>query len=141
MTTQERTAIFQQLAEAGHAPDTTWRDLGGNLVALKAKPCPFFVFSGCLVYASRPYNCRRFGCMRPDPKTEAYVEAQVPAHTVLADIVCVNLRVRLLQSRVARRAAILLQRKAQRWADTHGWLEVAATAITRYAGVSSEIPE
>jgi Fe-S-cluster containining protein len=44
----------------------------GRYVALKAQPCPLFVFNGCLVYNSRPYNCRRFGCMRPDPKTEPF---------------------------------------------------------------------
>jgi Fe-S-cluster containining protein len=85
----------------------------GRYVALKAQPCPLFVFNGCLVYNSRPYNCRRFGCMRPDPKTEPFeIDSQG---------LCTNLMDRFKTSRVVRRMAVHMQHKARRWADKHGW--------------------
>lgn len=78
-----------------------------RLVALKAKPCPLYAFNTCLVYEHRPFNCRRFGCMRPDVKAEKW-DGQ-------------NMEVRTKTSRIARRMAEKLQRKAQRWAVRHGW--------------------
>lgn len=99
-----------------HAPTgikLDFRPVEGNFVAMKAGPCPLFVFHGCVVYKHRPYNCRRFACMRPDPKTEPWV------FTREGD--CANLWVRLKQSRMARRMAVLFQRRAQRWAVAHGW--------------------
>jgi Fe-S-cluster containining protein len=95
-----------------HAPPTIkmeFRDMGDGFVALKAKPCPLYVFKTCLVYEHRPYNCRRFACMRPDPKTEPF-EADGG-----------NLMARVKTSRVARRMAQTFQRRAQRWAVKHGW--------------------
>jgi Fe-S-cluster containining protein len=86
-----------------------FRDMGDGFVALKAKPCPLYVFKTCLVYEHRPYNCRRFACMRPDPKTEPF-EADGG-----------NLMARVKTSRVARRMAQTFQRRAQRWAVKHGW--------------------
>jgi Fe-S-cluster containining protein len=111
MTRQEKYAVLRA------APETIvseWRDIDDTLVAVKAGPCPFFVFHTCLVYASRPYNCRRFGCMRPDPKTEPY-EADDPHFG------CKNFTDRFLLSRQVRRLATLMQRRAQRWARAHGW--------------------
>jgi Fe-S-cluster containining protein len=84
-----------------------------RFVALQAKPCPLFVFKTCVVYAHRPYNCRRFACMRPAPAVEPW------RWTENGD--CANLRERIAISRVARRLGTLIQRKAQKWAVAHGW--------------------
>lgn len=95
-----------------HAPKEIqmhFRDIGDGFVALKAKPCPLFAFESCLVYTHRPYNCRRFACMRPDVKAEPF-EADGG-----------NLMARVQTSRVARRMAERIQRKAQGWAQAHGW--------------------
>lgn len=83
-----------------------------KFVAMQAGPCPLFVFNGCLVYEHRPYNCRRFACMRPDVKAEPF------------EVDGSNLLDRVKTSRVARRLATQIQRKARRWADKHGWAEV-----------------
>lgn len=86
-----------------------FRPAGDGFVALKAQPCPLYAFKGCLVYSVRPYNCRRFGCMRPDVKAEAF-EADGS-----------NMMDRVKTSRVARRMAENMQRRAQRWARKMGW--------------------
>lgn len=84
-----------------------------NFVLMKAGPCPLFVFNGCLVYKDRPYNCRRFACMRPDPKTEVFeLDSQGR---------CVNMWDRFKTSRQARRMLVHIQAKAQRWARKWGW--------------------
>lgn len=88
-----------------------FRPVDDKFVALKAKPCPLFAFGGCLVYKDRPYNCRRFGCMRPDVKAEPFEASGA------------NLMDRVKTSRAARRLAEKMQRKAKRWADQHGWSE------------------
>lgn len=90
-----------------------FRDAGDNFVALKAKPCPLFVFNGCLVYESRPYNCRRFACMRPDPKKEKL--------ELSGSLGCVNLEARVIHSKSAQRLAQKIQNKAMSWAYSHGW--------------------
>lgn len=95
---------------------TQWRVIDNTFVALKAGPCPFYVFKTCLVYSHRPYNCRRFGCMRPDPKSE-------PFEATDSKLGCKNLEDRIKTSRVALRMAKLLQRKSMRWARAHGWKE------------------
>lgn len=84
-----------------------------GFVSLRVGPCPLFAFGKCLVYEMRPYNCRRFACMRPDPKTEVFEPT--------GELGCMNLEVRVKTSRVAYRLAQKIQRKAQRWAMTHGW--------------------
>lgn len=101
-----------------HIPEgikSQWREVDEQFVAVKAGPCPFFVFHECLVYEHRPYNCRRFACMRPDPKAERF---EVNASVLLG---CTNLDVRVATSRVARRLYATIQRKAQRWARKYGW--------------------
>ena len=83
-------------------------------IALRAKPCPFFTEAqGCSVYEIRPTNCRRFACMRPDPKTEP-LELHGPMG-------CANLYERVRSSRMIRRLYQQIQRKAQRWGLKHGW--------------------
>lgn len=106
MTQEEAAAIVHA------APPTVkmqFRPAGGNFVALKAAPCPLYAFDTCLVYDVRPFNCRRFGCMRPDVISEPF-EADGS-----------NMMVRVKTSRIARRLAATMQRKAQRWARSHGW--------------------
>lgn len=95
-----------------HAPAEItlhFRDAGEGFVALKAKPCPLYVFKGCLVYNHRPFNCRRFACMRPDVKAEPFEASGA------------NMMDRVKTSRVARRMAQRIQNKAQGWAQRHGW--------------------
>lgn len=86
-----------------------FRPVEHGMVALKAGPCPLYVFGGCLVYDKRPYNCRRFVCLRPDVKAEAFE----PDGN--------NMYARTKTSRVALRMARKVQRKAMRWAVKHGW--------------------
>lgn len=93
--------------------DVVFRDVNEKFIALKAQPCPLHIFNRCTVYEVRPYNCRRFGCMRPDPKTEVF-ELGGP-------LGCKNLSERVEKSRDARRQAIRMQHKAQRWGRKHGW--------------------
>lgn len=99
---------------------TAWREIPeSNLVALKAKPCPFFIFGDCQVYDVRPYNCRRFACLRPDPKSEPL--ELVPSRPGRYPTGCVNADDRFMLSRASRRLLIQIQRKASRWALSHGW--------------------
>lgn len=93
-----------------------FRPAGEGFVALKAAPCPLFAFNTCLVYNHRPYNCRRFACMRPDPKSEPF-EADGG-----------NMMARVKTSRIARRLAVRIQNKAQGWAQKHGWITHETTA-------------
>ena len=94
----------------------------GSFVRLHAAPCPFLEGqSTCSVHAIRPYNCRRFGCMRPDVKAEKLVLDRAMPITLYRDLGCANLRERLIQSRAVRRLYANMQRKAQRWARQHGW--------------------
>jgi Fe-S-cluster containining protein len=98
-----------------HAPKEitmSFRPVDDLFVALKAGPCPLYAFKSCLVYAYRPYACRRFACMRPNVRTEPF------------EVSGANLMDRVKTSRVARRMAERIQRKAQVWADKHGWLKV-----------------
>lgn len=106
MTHQEAAVLVH------HAPpeiSMQFRPVDDGFVALKAAPCPLFVFNGCLVYSHRPYNCRRFACMRPDVKAEPF-EADGG-----------NLTARVKTSRVARRLYAKIQRKSMKWARAHGW--------------------
>lgn len=71
--------------------------------------------SVCTIYEARPYNCRRFGCFRPDPKTEPY--------EVGGPLGCRNLSDRLDSSRLVFEQYRTMQRIAQRdWANHKGWL-------------------
>lgn len=97
-----------------HGRNLTWdKDPTRPLVALKAAPCPFLSGTACTIYDIRPYNCRRFGCFRPSPKTEPLDWSGAMG--------CRNLEDRFAVSRIVRRAAALIQRKAMVWARAHGW--------------------
>lgn len=106
MTTEEmRTLVL-------HAPPTIqmeFRPRGDGFVAMRAAPCPLHIFGDCTVYEHRPYNCRRFGCMRPFPKEEPF------------DPGGGNMMIRVANARPARRLAERMQKKAQAWAVKHGW--------------------
>lgn len=85
-------------------------------VQLCGEPCPYFVRDGtglgvCRVHAVRPFNCRRFGCFRPDVRVEALDLDAGPFG-------CANLRDRL--PAVAAEAD-RLQRDAMPWALAHQW--------------------
>jgi Fe-S-cluster containining protein len=67
----------------------------------------------CSIHASRPYNCRRFQCLRPDPATEPY---ETGGH-----LGCRNLSDRLDQSQHALHFYAANQRRAAVWARAHGW--------------------
>ena len=88
---------------------TPYHDHPGFLY-LNARPCPFLRGrSMCDIYEIRPYNCRRYLCGRTDPLSDPFDSAPVPAAIV--------------KSRPMRRLYLINQRKAQRWALTHGWQE------------------
>ena len=78
------------------------RDVGDGFVAMKAAPCPLYLFGRCSVYEVRPYNCRRFACMRSNLSESYLPDARI-------------------ETRPGRRLAQKIQRKAQRWALQHGW--------------------
>lgn len=88
-----------------------------GFVLLQAGPCPLLSSDGlCSVYEVRPYNCRRFGCYRPDPSTEAFEPEPVPP------FFCKNLNDRVKQSYRVEAQYRTTQRHAQReWAESHGW--------------------
>jgi Fe-S-cluster containining protein len=94
-----------------HAPPTVTMEFRpeGEFVAMKAGPCPLYAFKSCMVYEHRPYNCRRFGCMRPDVKAEPF------------DPGGWNMMYRVSISREAAKLARWMQRRAQGWATSHGW--------------------
>lgn len=111
--TKEEALLLRRVAPVGIV--MSFGPVDDRFVAMKAGPCPFFIFNSCVVYEHRPYNCRRFACMRPDPKAEPW------AFTANGD--CANLWDRISTSRIARRLGQLIQRKAQRWARSHGWTD------------------
>lgn len=121
MTTQERDVLLERRPDLrGHF------EAFGTFVALRAKPCPLLAqdaqgLATCTVHDIRPYNCRRFGCYRPDPTVEPY-EGE-PFDLDRTRLGCANLSDRIALSRPVRRDYARRQRKAQRWAMAHGWRE------------------
>lgn len=112
MTRQEAAALTHA---APREIALKFRPIDELFVALKAAPCPLYVFGSCLVYEARPYNCRRFVCLRPDPKAEPF------------ELDGGNLMKRVKVSRPARRLAQRIQNKAQGWAIKMGWPFAAGT--------------
>jgi len=102
MTRQEQAAVVN----ANPGISATWMPHHDeSFVRLKAKPCPYLAGHRCTVYAARPYACRRYGCLRTDP-SQPWVDG--PPQPVTRD---------------DRRSLVLMQRKGQQWARTHGWTE------------------
>lgn len=92
--------------------------LPGGFLRWHRDPCPALVESAgggtrCAVYPTRPFNCRRFMCLRPNPKDEP-LEIGGPMG-------CWNASTRVQVSRAARRFYAHNQRRAQRWALSYGW--------------------
>lgn len=123
MTTVEMRVV--QLAASVSHPDVRLNFVNDEnkpgFVALTANPCPLHVVGvdgrgRCGIYSSRPYNCRRFACMRPDPVSEPWEGDETGS-----GVGCRNLLDRLATSRVARRMFALIQRRAQKWAIRNGW--------------------
>lgn len=117
MTKAEQASVM--LAASTLAPDALLLWLPTNtpaFVALQAQPCPLFdaTTKQCRIYAFRPYNCRRFACMRPDPATEP-----LRLHHKTGE--CLNWLIRVKQSRPARRLYQRIQNRAMGWAQSHGW--------------------
>lgn len=126
--TQAEAKVLQQWADARwtlrQLSTLQWRPHATHprFVELAAAPCPFLEGRNrCAVHDIRPYNCRRFGCLRPDPSSEPLQMAPLSPVLQYGSIGCSNLRERLVNSRVARRIYALLQRRGMRWALKHGW--------------------
>ena len=97
--------IVTGLADRAARPLTWTERPEHGFVTLIAAPCPFYK-NGCAIYESRPYNCRRGGCFRWFPRTEAFANDPMP---------------RINADRDLKRSYAQQQRKAQRWAVAHGW--------------------
>ena len=99
-----------------------YRHLDRRFVYLRGQPCPLLRWVGsmavCSVWRVRPYNCRRFGCFRPDVSSEPYESESLDLER--GRLGCTNLSDRLAD-RGVRRAYARMQRRSQRWADAHGW--------------------
>ena len=127
--TQQEARVVMEIAQSrltiGQLNRVHWSPTSHvGFVSLQAAPCPFLEGQNtCLVHDVRPFNCRRFGCLRPDPTAEPLVMAPASSWLQYGRVGCSNLRERLIQSRVARRLYARLQRKGQRWARAHGWTE------------------
>lgn len=125
---REEAALAQ--AARPDLPLTFYTHPDNRFVYLKGQPCPLLQDgpqATCTIWPVRPYNCRRFGCFRPDVATEPYESEPLdPEHLRLG---CANLSDRLAD-RGVRRAYAQMQRKAQRWALKHGWSqEMAPTPV------------
>ena len=101
MRQEERAAM-----EAVSRVPATWRaHPTPGFVSLVAGPCPYYdPATGCTVYAVRPFNCRRFACLRGAQEGSAFDAVWMRAMT-----------------RDERRQLTVIQRHASRWARTHGW--------------------
>ena len=87
-----------------------WRyDARPTMTRLVTGPCPFVTPDNrCAAYDVRPFNCRRFGCMRPDGSAESFDDREALARVKSED--------GLIQLR-------RIQSEAQPWALDHGWKE------------------
>jgi hypothetical protein len=113
MTTMEAAQLLQRTAGTR---TLHFRKTADHFVALQAHPCPLYDLDAraCTVYDIRPYNCRRFACLRPTPSAEPWQQDPTTGE-------CLNVLDRVRRSRIARRLLARIQRKAQAWAREHGW--------------------
>jgi Fe-S-cluster containining protein len=100
--------IADALAWAPHADARFTRLLMPQGCPLLAKPDGV---ATCTVHAVRPMNCRKYGCFRMDVDRELVPRNE--AETLI----------NILRSRDFQRQAVQMERKAQRWGASHGWLE------------------
>ena len=114
MKPEERQAITEYIG-AERAATLTWVQWPKNgMVALKGGPCPLLEGNLCSVHPVKPYQCRRWGCFRPDPT----VEPLEPDHGFLGSPCA---RERFHADRGVRKQFKAMQAKAQKWALRHGW--------------------
>lgn len=115
MTRAERAAIEAAVSSGVSLVWATDRD--DQFVRLQTGPCPLLADDGsCSVYDVRPYNCRRFVCLRE--KDEPWRETPQGA--------CANVEDRLATSYQAVAFYKTQQRYAQDWAAAHGWTRAMA---------------
>lgn len=108
MTSQEWAAI------QGVAPDATApvAHPDGRFVQYEG-PCPLLAEDKtCSVYAVRPYQCRRFMCLRHDTSEPPIFGGPVGCYNALAA---------MRTDREALKFYRHNQRRAQVWAVAHGW--------------------
>lgn len=121
MTDTERRILELEASMFNPVPILVWEPVEKpGFVKLQAAPCPFLTtavdgLASCMVHSTRPYNCRRWGCFRPDPKSE-------PLEPDGSSWGFANISQRIKNSRAVRRAFDRMQRKAQRWALNNGWI-------------------
>lgn len=131
MTLEEQATVqaaADQVLSVGQLSKMVWEPSEtAGFVNLKARPCPLLTEDGgkpvCSIRESRPYACRRFMCLRPEPEKEPLQFVPLNPLLLYGNIGVINVRERLVHSRVARRMYKKNQRKAQRYARTHGWKE------------------
>jgi Fe-S-cluster containining protein len=115
LVTVEEKALIEAHITPEKRATLVWKPYtDGVRVTLQGPPCPLLEGNTCSVYPVRPYQCRRWGCFRPDPSAEPLIAD----HGFLG---AQNTRERYEQSRTVRRELQLMQRRAMRWALKHGW--------------------
>ncbi len=109
MTYAERRELEAHAEKA--ARRLQWRyNERSNMTDLVAAPCPFLdAENRCAVHDVRPYNCRRWGCLRSDVKAQKFVDEDTAA----------------ILRRMPGGLPTLqrMQTDAQPWALAHGWKE------------------
>lgn len=116
--TKEEAGLLKGAVDPAQWATLLWKPVEDGFVALMAAPCPLLgADNRCTVHAVRPYNCRRFACLR----VEGEAFEPEPLDLARGRFGCANLSDRVRDSRDARRFYAKIQRKAQRWAMSHGW--------------------
>lgn len=116
MTHAERAEIERAVVTAPTSVALLWTSHPDSRFTRLLTPlgCPLLDTSGaqasCTVHAVRPMNCRRYGCFRSDVTTQPVPRNE--AETL----------VNILSSRAYKRQALRMERHAQRWGATRGWL-------------------
>ncbi len=107
MTFAERRELEAQAAKATRR--LQWRyNERPNMTDLVAAPCPFLdAENRCAVHDVRPYNCRRWGCLRSDVKAQPFVDEDTAA----------------ILRRMPEALPVLqrMQSEGQAWALAHNW--------------------
>jgi Fe-S-cluster containining protein len=115
MTWAERREIE---AAATHLPRRALQWRAGDrpsLTMLVTRPCPLYDAEkkGCTVYDVRPFNCRRFGCMRDDVTRETFTDQ--------SSVILFRRRPDEQAIAATLRGLERLEADARPWALAHGW--------------------